>query len=86
MASDNLIALIESIRHEFADVPDEAFERIMAAIRREAGGSKVYVPASRNKRTHLEIIAEAGNDLSARQLSKILGLSVRRVYELKKLV
>lgn len=84
MASDSFINVLNAIRLEFDDVPEEAWTRIMRAVVREAGGQSLYVPRQK-KRSHIEILAAAGEDLTVEQLAKILGVTVRRVNQLKKL-
>lgn len=84
MPSDNLFALLAMVRAEMPEVPDAAWEKIKRMLGDAAGGERVYVPAQK-KRAHLEVIAAAGETASAAQLSKMLGVSVRRAQQLKRL-
>lgn len=84
MASDNLFAILGMLRAEMPEISDETWDKIKQGLTQNAGGERVYVPMQR-KRSHLEAIAEAGEAASAEQLSKLLGVSVRRVRQLKRL-
>lgn len=85
MADDNLFDILDMVRSElpFA-VSDEAWAAFKLQLSRAAGGERYYLPALR-KRSHLEAMAELGEDVSAQQLSKLLGVSVSRAYQLKRL-
>lgn len=81
---DNLADIIAMVRAEMPDVPDDVWERftILASLR--CGGRRIYVPAQK-KRHHLEALAAADETQGAEQLASMLGLSVRRVQQLKRL-
>lgn len=85
MASDSFLTVLNAIRLEFNDVPEEAWTRLMRAVVREAGGQSLYVPRQK-KRTQLEIISEQGEKISAEQLAKLLGVSTQHVRRLRRLV
>ena len=85
MASDSFINILNAIRIEFDDVPEEAWTRIMHALVREAGGQSLYVPRQK-KRCHIEALAEHGDAATAEQLAKIMGVSPQHVRRLRRLV
>ncbi|MDT3708160.1 MAG: hypothetical protein ROZ09_15165 [Thiobacillus sp.] len=72
------------IRAELPDEQKATLDQIKRLIGIHAGGARVYVPAHK-KRSHLETIAAAGDQATAEQLAKILGVSVRRAQQLKRL-
>lgn len=84
MAGDNLLDILSAIRGELTEIPDEQWEKFKRLLCSHAGGARVYVPAHK-KRSHLETIAAAGDQATAEQLAKILGVSVRRAQQLKRL-
>lgn len=87
MAGDNLLEIIEAARREMPDVPDQvwaAFERI---TRLSFGAQRVYI-ASHKKRRHLEALQEAQraqDELDTQALARVLGVTPRRVRQLKEL-
>lgn len=81
---DNLADLIEMVRREMPDVPDEVWQRFTLLASLKYGASRVYIPAQK-KRRHLEAMALADLNQDAEKLATILGLSVRRVQQLKRL-
>lgn len=85
MASDNLFAIIDMIRAEMPEISDETWNRIKRGLSNNAGGDRVYVPARSRKRSHFEALAEMNEDVSAQQISKLLGVSVRQAQRLKRL-
>ena len=84
MASDSFINVLNAIRMEFDDVPEEAWTRLMRAVVREAGGQSLYVPRQK-KRSHIEALAEHGEDITAVQLAKKLGITPRQIRRLRRL-
>lgn len=85
MASDaNLHEVLELARREMSDVPAEVWERLEGIIRLHFATARVYVGAQR-KRSHLDAIAAADAQADAELLARQLGLSVRRVQQLRKL-
>lgn len=85
MATDNLFAILDMIRAEMPEISDETWNRIKRGLSNNAGGDRVYVPSPSRKRSHLEALAEMNEDISAQQVSKMLGVSVSRAYQLKRL-
>lgn len=81
---DNLADLIDMVRREMPDVPDEVWQRFAVLASLKYGASRVYIPAQK-KRRHLEAMAAAGLDQDAEKLAQILGLSVRHARRLKRL-
>ena len=84
MAGDNLLDILAAIRGELSEIPDEQWEKFKRLLCTQAAGARLYVPAHK-KRSHLEVIAAAGEQASAEQLAKILGVSVRHAQRLKRL-
>lgn len=82
--ADNLKEMLEIARREAPEVPDAAWARIEQALRINYGGERPYI-AARRKRRHLDAIADADADLDSETLSAKLGVTVRRVQQLKKL-
>lgn len=85
MASDSFINVLNAIRLEFSDVPEECWTRLMHAVVREAGGQSLYVPRQK-KRCSIEALAEHGDALTAEQLAKIMGCTPQHVRRLRRLV
>lgn len=81
---DNLHDLVEVARREMPDVPPEVWERFIALASLRYGASRLYV-AAQNKRRHLEALAAADVTQDAEQLARVLGLSVRRIQQLRRL-
>jgi len=84
MAGDNLLAILDAIRAELREIPDEQWEKFKRVLCGTCGGERVYVPALK-KRSHLEAIAMMGEETDAQAISKALGISVRRAQQLKRL-
>lgn len=82
--ADNLFALLAAIRREIPEVQDAAWDRLMHLLSDRAGGTRPYVP-SQTKRTRLEALAACDADASADELARKLGVSVRRVNQLRRL-
>lgn len=86
MASDNLFAILDMVRAELPfEISDAAWTNFKTAIARQAGGERPYIP-SQKKRSHLEALAELGEEADVQKISKALGVSVRRVQQLKRLL
>ena len=81
---DSLADLIALARREMADVPVEVWERFYRLASSNYGASRIYV-ASQKKRRHLEALAAADESLDAEQIAAMLGVSVRRAQQLKRL-
>ena len=83
MAGDNLAEIIDLARREIPDVDHQVWGRLEGLIRRQFGTQRLYI-AAHAKRQHLQALESAGITDPA-QLAKILGLSVRRIRQLKTL-
>lgn len=81
---DNLADLLDLARREMTDVPADVWERFARLASRNFGASRLYV-ASQKKRRHLEALAAADASLDAEKLALLLGVSVRRAQQLKRL-
>ena len=84
--ADDLRDIIATARAALRDVPDEVWNRFEAAIRGAHGGRRIYIHATSRKQTRLQAIADAGAEADASALSQKLGISIRHVNRLKKLV
>lgn len=82
--SDNLSDIIALAKRELPDVPPEVWARFERLIRANYGAQRIYVQ-SHKKRARLEQIAAAGDQADATTISRMLGISVRRVQQLQKL-
>lgn len=71
-------------RPQGASFGEECAREMAEMIQQSLGGEKIYVPAYK-KRNHLETLQSAGDDATPQKLSKLLGVSVRRVQQLKRL-
>jgi hypothetical protein len=85
MAGDNLLDILSAIRADLSEIPDEQWEKFKRLLCTHAGGVRVYVPAHK-KRNHFEVLAAAGDQATAEQLAKKLGVSVRHAQRLKRLL
>lgn len=85
MAGDSLHDVIALLRAEMPDVAPEIWDRLLTITGRHFGAQRIYIPVQK-KRLHLEALAAADEDADAAQLSSVLGVSVRRVHQLKKLL
>jgi hypothetical protein len=84
MAGDNLLDILSAIRADLTEIPDEHWEKFKRLLCTHAGGVRVYVPAHK-KRSHFETLAGLATDADAQQIAKVLGVSVRRAQQLKRL-
>jgi hypothetical protein len=84
MAEDNLLAMLAAIRAELREIPDDQWEKFKRVLCGTFGGTRPYVPVMK-KRSHLEALAELGDEADAQKISKVLGISVSRAYQLKRL-
>lgn len=85
MASgDNLADLLAVARREMPDVPAAVWERFARLAARHCGASRIYV-ASARKRRHLEAMAAADAAADVEKLAALLGISPRRVRQLRQL-
>ena len=84
-ATDALADLLDIARREAPDIPDDVWARIDRSIRVNYGTQRLYIAAHR-KRLHLETIAEAHNQAGNDQLAERLGITDRRVRQLRSLL
>lgn len=80
--ADDLPDILATARKVAPDVPAEVWARAERAIRQEHGATRVYI-ARRSKGLHLQAIEDAGDDVDADKLAELLGISPRRVRQLK---
>ena len=84
MAGDSLREIIETARQSMPDVPADVWDRFEAAVRREHGATRIYIAAHTKRRLLREIAAPAAEE-DAAALALRLGVSVRRVQQLRQL-
>lgn len=82
--ADGLREIIDCAREACPEIPNDVWDRFERAIRRNFGTTRPYI-AAHKKRSHLEAIAEAAEQQTADELSKKLGVGVRRLQQLLKL-
>lgn len=82
--ADDLREILAIAKRELPNVPPEVWARIERGIRVNLGTQRLYIAALR-KREHLEALSDANEQATAAQLSTMIGVSVRRVQQLKKL-
>ena len=82
--ADSLVEIIAIARREVPEIPDEVWARIDLKIRRMFGGQRHYIP-NQKKRANLAMLAAMAEQDDAARLAQVLGVSVRRVQQLKKL-
>ena len=86
MASgDNLNELLAIARRDMPEIPAAVWKRFAALAAEHFGASRIYV-ASARKRRHLEALAAADAEADNHQIASMLGISQRRVRQLKKLL
>jgi hypothetical protein len=84
MANDaNLAEVLELARREMPDVPPDVWARLEGVIRLNFATARVYVHA-RPTVSHLERLAAADAQADTAALSQLLGVSARRVQQLRK--
>ena len=81
---DNLRDVLALARREMPDVDAAVWERFALLVSLAFGASRIYVPAA-PKRRLLEELAAAGEARDAQDLAAKLGVSVRRVQQLRRL-
>lgn len=84
MAGDNLKELLDLARAEMPDIPEEAWSRLEGVIRANFGTARLYI-AARKKARHLQEIEASSTSDDPEQLARRMGVSVRRLQQLKKL-
>lgn len=87
MGGDDLSLILEVMRAELPGVPAEAWDRVERAIRETHGGRDSYIArrVKRDRLAEIEAAMRADESITAAELSQRLGLSVRRVQQLKRL-
>lgn len=83
--SGNLFAILGLIRAELPEVSDDAWRRLLHMLSDHAGGTSPYVP-SQPKRSRLEALATCDAEASAAEMARKLGISRRRVNQLRRLL
>jgi hypothetical protein len=83
--ADELPDLIRIARETAPDVPSETWDRVESAIRGQFKAQSIYI-ASRRKRNLIDDVETAGKDTDAVKLAGMLGVSVRRIQQIKKLL
>ena len=84
MAGDSLREIIETARQALPDVPADVWERFEAAVRRAHGATRISLAAHSQRRLLREIATPIpAEDTEA--LALRLGVSVRRVQQLRHL-
>lgn len=81
--ADDLRDIIDLAKRELPDMPPEMWSRFERIIRANFGASRVYIAAQKKGR-HLAAM-EAAGDVDAARMSEVLGVTVRRVRQLRKL-
>jgi len=82
--ADNLKEILDIARRECPDIPDSAWARVDLAIRIAFGGQRPYI-AGQKKRQRLVQLAEISEQQDVARVAQMLGVSVRRAQQLKKL-
>lgn len=81
--ADDLREIIAVAKRNMPDVPDEVWVRFAYFTRINFGADWAYI-ASQKKGRHLALL-EATNEQDSEKLAQMMGVSVRRVQQLKKL-
>lgn len=81
--ADDLREILDQAKRDCPDIPAHAWAALERSIRTNFGASRAYIAAQKKGRILEEI--ERANDQDAAALAAKLGLSVRRVQQLKKL-
>lgn len=83
MSGSNLFVYLGMILSEIPGISDEDKERIKQGFSAHCSGERLYVPAYK-KSDHLAKL-DALDGAPPRQVSKMLGISVRQVQRLRRL-
>lgn len=88
MDADLIALTLKAIRAELPDVPEETWARLERNLRQQHGARDHWVArrAKRARLGELEAALQANADASATELAQMLGVSVRRYYQLRKLI
>jgi len=84
VSGDSLREIIETARQALPEVPADVWDRFEAAVRREHGATRIYIAAHTKRRLLREIAAPAAEEDAAAPAPR-LGVSVRRVQQLRQL-
>lgn len=76
--------IIATARQALPEVPFDVWDRFEDAVRREHGATRIYIAAHTKRRLLREIAAPVAEE-DASSLAIRLGVSVRRVQQLRKL-
>lgn len=82
--ADSLKEMLDIAKREAADVPPEVWVRVEGLIRLTFGGQRPYI-AGHKKRARLQALETLGAEQDANRIASMLGVSVRRAQQLKKL-
>lgn len=82
--ADDLRDLLDQVRRDCPDIPEETLARIERCFRANAGASRVYI-ASQRKQTRLEQLAEMDAAASAETIATRLGVTVQYARYLRRL-
>lgn len=81
--ADDLREILEQAKRDCPDIPPHAWSALERSIRTHFGAQRAYIAAQKKGYLLAEIERAADQDVAA--LAEKLGLSVRRVQQLKKL-
>lgn len=81
---DTLADLLALVRAEMPEIPDAVWRRVSEIAGATYGGSRVYV-RSEKKRRNLDALAAFDENEDAQKIAQKLGISVRRVQQLRRL-
>lgn len=83
--ADELPDLIATARLAAPDVPQEVWDRVENAVRCKFKAQSIYI-ASRRKRNVVQAVEAAGKDADIHALADKLGLSVRRIQQIRQML
>lgn len=83
--ADDLTDILDVAKATLPGLPDEEWTRLELAIRQSHGATRVYI-ARRSKGQHLQALESAADDIDAERMAKLLGISPRRVRQLRELL
>jgi hypothetical protein len=82
--ADNLREILAIAKRDLPDVPEEVWARIEGRIRLDFGGQRHYI-AAHKKRRALTILAQVDANQDIASVARLLGVTISRVRQLKKL-
>lgn len=83
--ADDLGDILATAKQVAPEVPDQVWQRLEFAIRQQHGAARVYI-AKRSKGLLLQQIEDHSHIQDTQRLAEILGVTPRRVRELKRLL